>query len=67
MCLGDDFDLESPERRTFLSKTTAAAAAAFATLTFLREATGSTQQQEAQTPPTRVLDAPNLQHGRVTF
>jgi carboxymethylenebutenolidase len=66
MCLGDDFDLESPERRTFLSKTTAAAAV-FATLTLLRGATGSAQQQEAQTPPTRVLDAPNIQHGKVMF
>ncbi|MBD0325159.1 MAG: dienelactone hydrolase family protein [Pyrinomonadaceae bacterium] len=65
MCLGDDFDLESPERRAFLSKTTAAAAA-FATLAALR-GTVSAQEQQAQRPPTRVLDAPNIQHGSVTF
>ena len=59
MCLDDDYSLESPERRAFLSNS----AAAFVTLVAL----GGTGAAQEQRPPTRVLDAPNIRHGRVTF
>lgn len=63
MCLGDDFDLESPERRAFLSKT----AAAFAALAALREVGSAQHELPQEKPPTRVLDAPGIQHGSVKF
>ena len=59
MCLNDDCPPESPERRIFLSGT-AAAVVALAAL----KASGFAQEQK---PPTRVLDAPNIWHGKVAF
>lgn len=59
MCLEDDCALDSPERRAFLSGTVAAfvTVAAFGV-------TGSAQEQK---PPTRVLDAQDIWHGKVTL
>lgn len=60
MCLEDDCALDSPERRAFLSGTVAAFVTAAAAL----GVTGSAQEQK---PPTRVLDAHDIWHGKVTF
>lgn len=59
MCLGDDCDLESPERRALLAGTGAAivSLAAF----------GVPLAGQESPPPTRVLDNPNITHGPVTF
>ena len=57
MCIGDDCDLESPERRAFLRGT----AAAIVTLS----AFGLSAEESK--PPTRVLDATGIIHGAVEF
>lgn len=59
MCLGDDCTPENPERRAFISGTTAT----LISLATLR-VTALAQEQK---PPTRVLDAPNISHGKVVF
>lgn len=59
MCFGDDCAPVSPERRAFLAGT----AATMVTLAALK-ISGIAQVQNA---PTRVLDAPNILHGKVTF
>ncbi|HEY0372291.1 MAG TPA: dienelactone hydrolase family protein [Thermoanaerobaculia bacterium] len=59
MCLGDDCDLESPERRAVLLGTGAAivSLAAF----------GMPVCAQEPPPPTRVLDDPSILHGAVSF
>lgn len=59
MCLGDDCDLESPERRALLVGTgaTIVSLAAF----------GVSLSGQEPAPPTRVLDDPAITHGAVTF
>jgi carboxymethylenebutenolidase len=59
MCLGDDCDLESPERRALLAGTGAAivSLAAF----------GLPVVGQESPPPTRVLDNPKITHGAVAF
>jgi carboxymethylenebutenolidase len=58
MCFEDDCALDNPERRSFLG-----GAAAFITLAMLRLKASAQEQR----PPTRVLDDPNILHGKVTF
>lgn len=59
MCIKDDCGLENSERRAFLT----GSAAAVVTLA----AFGVSGLAQEQKPPTRVLDNPNIWHGRVTF
>jgi carboxymethylenebutenolidase len=59
MCLGDDCDLESPERRALLVGTGA-------TIVSLAAFGVSLSGQEPK-PPTRVLDHPGIAHGPVAF
>jgi carboxymethylenebutenolidase len=59
MCIEKDCLPDNPERRDFLSGT----AAAFVTLA----AFGMSASAQQQKPPTRVLDEPTIQHGKVTF
>ena len=59
MCIEKDCAPVDPERRAFLAAT-AAGAVVLAALDFARSA-------QEQPPPTRVLDAPGIRHGRVTF
>ncbi len=62
MCMEEkDCALENPERRDFLL----GAAATFATLT-LFGANGSARELP-KNPPTRILDNPNIWHGKVSF
>jgi len=60
MCLGDDCNNDGVDRRSFL----AGAAATVTTLTLLQ---GQAANSQTTQPPTRVLDDPTLQHGRVVF
>lgn len=59
MYLEDDCTPQNPERRVFISGT----AATLVTLAMLRV----TALAQDQNPPTRVLDAPNISHGKVVF
>lgn len=60
MCIGDDYSDDGINRRSFI----VGATATLASLTLLQ-----TQETKAQTkqPETRVLDNPNVQHGKVAF
>ncbi len=60
MFIGDDCPDDGIDRRSFLIRATA---------TLVSFAVLQGQEAEAQTkqPETRVLDDPNVQHGRVTF
>jgi carboxymethylenebutenolidase len=60
MCLDDSCSKEPTSRRTFI----AGATAAIAGLTILSGEDAASQQAQ---PPTRVLDDPNIQHGKVVF
>lgn len=60
MCLDDSCSNEPTNRRTFL----AGATAAIAGLTIL---SGEQAGSQAVQPPTRVLDDPSIQHGKVVF
>jgi carboxymethylenebutenolidase len=57
MCIGDDCDLENPERRAFLRGT----AATIVSLSAFGLPAGESS------PPTRVLDAPGIIHGAIEF
>ncbi len=62
MCMEEkDCAPENPERRDFLF----GAAATLATLTMFGK--GSFAQELPKNPPTRVLDDPNIWHGKVSF
>src|SRR3982750_4516257 len=60
MCIGDDCTDEMPDRRSFLVGATTALASFTAWKG--REANSQTKQ-----PETRVLDNPNIEHGKVVF
>jgi len=60
MCVGDDCSDDSIDRRSFL----AGAAATVTTLTLLQ---GQAANSQTKLPETRVLDNPNVQHGKVFF
>lgn len=60
MCLDDSCSNQVTDRRTFLFGSTAALAG----LTIFGAASAASQGVQ---PPTRVLDDPNIQHGRVVF
>ena len=59
MCFDDDCSHDSRERRAFIT----GVAATFVTLA----ATGVGASAQEPKPPTRVLDEPNIHHGKVTF
>ena len=58
MCFGDDCNNDGVDRRSFL----AGAAATVTTLTLLQ---GQAVNSQTTQPPTRVLDDPTVQHGKV--
>lgn len=60
MCVGDDCNNDSIDRRSFL----AGAATTVTTLTLLR---GQAAYSQTKQPETRVLDNPTVQHGKVFF
>lgn len=60
MCIGDDCNNEGVDRRSFVVSATATVAS----LTLLP---GRTANSQTKQPETRVLDDPNIQHGRVVF
>lgn len=60
MCIGDDCNNDEVDRRSFLFN----AMATIASLTLLPEQMANAQTKQ---PETRVLDDPNIQHGRVVF
>jgi len=60
MCLDDDCNNDGTGRRSFL----VSASATIAGLTLLR---GRVADAQTSQPPTRVLDDPKIQHGRVIF
>jgi carboxymethylenebutenolidase len=60
MCIEDDCPEDISSRRSFLTGATATVAS----LAFLNVSGGKAQTQNA---PTRVLDDPSIQHGRVVF
>src|SRR4051812_7761065 len=60
MCLDDDCNNDGVNRRSFLIGATA-------TLAALSGVHGQTSNSQAKQPETRVLDNPNVQHGRVVF
>ena len=60
MCIADDCNDDSIDRRAFL----VGATATIASLTLLQGQEANAQTKE---PETRVLDNPNIQHGKVTF
>lgn len=60
MCIGDDCNNQSLDRRSFVVSATATVAS----LTLLP---GQAANSQTKQPETRVLDNPNVQHGRVVF
>lgn len=60
MCIDDDCEPYNPARRAFLSSSAA-------TLVTLAALGLRAEAQLQQNPPTRVLDAPNIVHGSVSF
>jgi len=60
MCLDDDCNDARPDRRSFLRGATA-------TVATLAVMAGRSGHAQTPSPPTRVLDDPKIQHGRIMF
>jgi carboxymethylenebutenolidase len=60
MCIGDDCNNEGVDRRSFVVSATA-------TVAGLALLPGQAASLQTKDPETRVLDDPNIQHGRVVF